>query len=106
MAWSTVFAPAADQRHCRSHPADFAQVMPLTASSGRIPLIPVTGLALDDAVLSVAGWNPSPLRGISPAAVSALLGSCDRHRPIGRRDYAILMLLCRLGLRGGEVASR
>jgi integrase len=65
----------------------------------------LTGLALDDAVLSVAGWNPSPPRGISPAAVRALLGSCDRRRPIGRRDYAILMLLCRLGLRGGEVVG-
>lgn len=65
----------------------------------------LTGLALDDAVLSVAGWNPSLPRGVSPAAVSALLGSCDRRRPIGRRDYAILMLLCRLGLRGGEVVG-
>jgi integrase/recombinase XerD len=64
-----------------------------------------TGLALDEAVLSVAGWNPSLPRGISPAAVRALLGSCDRRRPVGCRDYAILMLLCRLGLRGGEVVS-
>jgi integrase/recombinase XerD len=65
----------------------------------------LTGLVLDEAVLSVAGWNPSLPRGISSAAVSALLGSCDRRRPIGRRDYAILMLLCRLGLRGGEVVG-
>jgi len=65
----------------------------------------VTGLALDEAVLSVAGSNPSLPRGISSAAVRALLGSCDRRRPIGRRDYAILMLLCRLGLRGGEVVG-
>ncbi|MGH3888538.1 MAG: site-specific integrase [Pseudonocardiaceae bacterium] len=65
----------------------------------------LTGLALDDAVFSVAGWNSSLPRGISPAAVTALLSSCDRRRPIGRRDYAILMLLCRLGLRGGEVVS-
>jgi hypothetical protein len=43
MAWSTVFAPAADQRRCRSNPADFAQVTPLTAPSGRIPLIPDQG---------------------------------------------------------------
>jgi integrase/recombinase XerD len=65
----------------------------------------LTELALDEAVLSVAGWNPSLPRGISSAAVTALLGSCDRRRPIGRRDYAILMLLCRLGLRGGEVVG-
>jgi integrase len=65
----------------------------------------LTELALDEAVLSVAGWNPSLPRGISSAAVRALLGSCDRRRPIGRRDYAILMLLCQLGLRGGEVVG-
>jgi integrase len=65
----------------------------------------LTGLALDDAVLSVAGCTPSLPRGISPTEVRALLGSCDRRGPIGRRDYAILMLLCRLGLRGGEVVS-
>jgi integrase/recombinase XerD len=34
-----------------------------------------------------------------------LLASIDRHTAIGRRDYAILLLLARLGLRSGEVAS-
>ena len=37
--------------------------------------------------------------------MAALLGSCDRHRAIGRRDYAILVLLARLGLRAVEVAA-
>jgi site-specific recombinase XerD len=40
---------------------------------------------------------------LDQAEVEALLGSCDRQSAIGRRDYAILLLLCRLGLRGGEV---
>lgn len=43
-------------------------------------------------------------RGLAPAAVSRLLGSCDRRTGIGRRDHAILLLLARLGLRAGEVA--
>src|SRR3989442_11691638 len=30
------------------------------------------------------------------------LAACDRRRAIGRRDYAILLLLARLGLRGGR----
>jgi integrase/recombinase XerD len=34
-----------------------------------------------------------------------LLQSCDRASPAGRRDFAILMLLARLGLRRGEVAA-
>ena len=37
--------------------------------------------------------------------VSRLLGSCDRRRAAGRRDYALLTLLVRLGLRAGEAAA-
>jgi len=37
--------------------------------------------------------------------MSRLLRSCDRRRGVGRRDYAILMLLARLGLRAGEVGA-
>jgi integrase/recombinase XerD len=33
------------------------------------------------------------------------LASCDRRRAVGRRDYAILLLMARLGLRAGEVAG-
>jgi len=40
-------------------------------------------------------------RGLEPAAVARLLASCDRRRTVGRRDYAILLLLSRLGLRAG-----
>ena len=44
-------------------------------------------------------------RGLEPAAVKRLLASCDRRRTVGRRDYAILLLLLALGLRAGEVAA-
>jgi integrase/recombinase XerD len=44
-------------------------------------------------------------RGLEPAVVGRLLASCDRRRTVGRRDYAILLLLVRLGLRAGEVAA-
>jgi integrase len=44
-------------------------------------------------------------RGLEPAAVRKLLASCDRRRTVGRRDYAVLLLLVRLGLRAGEVAA-
>lgn len=64
-----------------------------------------TALSLDDAVLAVAGWNPSLPRAVSSSDVGRLLASCDQRRPIGRRDLAILMLLARLGLRGGEVVA-
>jgi integrase/recombinase XerD len=35
--------------------------------------------------------------------VEKVLLSCDRRRKVGKRDYAILLLLARLGLRAGEV---
>jgi integrase/recombinase XerD len=44
-------------------------------------------------------------RGLEPAVVARLLASCDRRRMVGRRDYAILLLLVRLGLRAAEVAA-
>lgn len=65
----------------------------------------VTDVALEDAVLSVAGWNPSLPRAINAQAVARMVASCDRRRAIGRRDHAILLLLSRLGLRGGEVVA-
>jgi integrase/recombinase XerD len=58
------------------------------------------------AVPSVADLRDRTLpRGLEPAAVRKLLASCDRRRTVGRRDYAILLLLARLGLRRGEVAA-
>jgi integrase/recombinase XerD len=58
------------------------------------------------AVPSVANRRDRSLpRGLEPPAVRALLSSCDRRRTVGRRDYAILLLLARLGLRRGEVAA-
>lgn len=61
------------------------------------------GLAM--AVPSVAGWRLTALpRGIGGEQVAAMLASCDRTTAMGRRDYAILLLLSRMGLRNGEVA--
>lgn len=58
------------------------------------------------AVPSVADLRDRSLpRGLEPAAVRRLLASCDRRRLAGRRDFAILLLLSRLGLRAGEVAA-
>ncbi|HVM12781.1 MAG TPA: site-specific integrase [Egibacteraceae bacterium] len=60
---------------------------------------------LANAVPSVARWSVAALpRDLSRIEVTALLASCDRRRPVGRRDYAILVLLARLGLRAAEVA--
>ncbi|WP_433709403.1 tyrosine-type recombinase/integrase [Nocardia sp. CA-084685] len=43
-------------------------------------------------------------RAASAEGIGAVLASCDRDSAVGRRDYAIVLSLTRLGLRGGEVA--
>jgi site-specific recombinase XerD len=60
---------------------------------------------LSIAVPKVARWSLATLPKHLPAAqVQQVLCSCDRTTPLGRRDYSILLLLARLGLRAGEVA--
>ena len=62
-------------------------------------------LDLAAAVPVVANWSMTSIpRAIAPDQVRQLLLSIDRRTAIGRRDYAILLLLARLGLRSGEVA--
>jgi integrase/recombinase XerD len=66
----------------------------------------LVGSDLSRAALFARGRSSSPLpRGISRADARALLGSCDRRQALGRRDYAIIIMLLRLGLRRGEVAG-
>jgi len=58
------------------------------------------------AVPCVPNWSMASIpRGIPPEAVRQLLASVDRRTAVGRRDYAILLLLARLGLRASEVVS-
>jgi len=58
------------------------------------------------AVPAVADLRDRSLpRGLEAGVVKRLLDSCDRRRTVGRRDYAVLLLLSRLGLRAGEVAA-
>lgn len=62
--------------------------------------------ALAAAVPSVAGWRLSGLpKGLEPGQLRALLAAPDRRTVTGRRDYAVMLLLSRLGLRAGEVAG-
>ncbi len=57
-------------------------------------------------VPSVAGWRLAGMpRSPEPGEVTRLLAACDRRTRSGRRDFAMLMLLVRLGLRAGEVRA-
>ncbi len=61
---------------------------------------------LASSVPSVAIWKKADLpKHLSAGAVQKVLDGCDRTTAGGRRNYAILLLLARLGLRAGEVIA-
>lgn len=58
------------------------------------------------AVPSVAGSRLAGLpKALAPGQVQQLLASCDRGTVVGRRDFAVLTVLARLGLRSGELTA-
>ncbi len=58
------------------------------------------------AVPTVAKWSLSGIpKALSREQVNRVLAGCNRQSATGRRDYAVLLLLARLGLRGGEAAA-
>lgn len=57
-------------------------------------------------VPTVANWSLSTLpKFLQPGQVQQVLDHCDRHSAVGLRNYAILVLLARLGLRACEVVA-
>jgi len=64
------------------------------------------GADLAACVPCVPRWTLTEIpKFLPPGAVGRILKHCERHSPDGMRDYAILLLLARLGLRAGEVVS-
>ena len=65
-----------------------------------------TRVPLAGAVPAVASWRLAALpRGLPAAEIERLLAGCDRETAAGLRDYAVLSLLARLGLRGAEASG-
>jgi integrase/recombinase XerD len=81
----------------------------VTALRSLLRFLHVEGLIeqpLAAAVPSVATWKLAGLpKTVDADQVAALLASCDQRSVAGRRDFAILTVLVRLGLRAGEVAA-
>jgi integrase/recombinase XerD len=81
-------------------------VTPLRSLLGFLYLEGMISGPLAGAVPSVASWRLAGLpKGLEPWQVRALLASCDRRAVQGCRDFAVLTMLVRLGLRRGEVAN-
>lgn len=61
---------------------------------------------LDAAVPGVANWRLASIPYSLPAeSIEKILSSCNRETCVGKRDYAIILLLVRLGLRAGEIIT-
>jgi site-specific recombinase XerD len=57
-------------------------------------------------VPTIATWSQSKVPKFLPAEqIQRVLDSCDRDTASGKRNYCILLLLARLGLRAGEVVA-
>lgn len=93
---------------CRRRPAGTAKLV-VSALRSLLRYLHVEGLVGRDlvgAVPAVAGWQLTGLpRPLDRDEVRRLVAACDRRTVAGRRDFAILLLLSRLGLRVGEVAT-
>ena len=95
----------AECRKCRTGSAKAL----VTALRSMLRFLAAEGIAppgLDAAVPTVAWRRDSGLPQALPAGqAAALLASCDRGTRAGLRDFAVLTLLSRLGLRAGEAAA-
>jgi site-specific recombinase XerD len=96
------------ERHARDGSPDTGQAMCRSVRSflrylhhrGLIPCM------LAGCVPSIRRWKLTTLPTYLPVAqVQKALDSCNRTTATGRRDFAILMMLAKLGLRAGEVAA-
>lgn len=57
-------------------------------------------------VPAVANWSLSTVpRALPPGQTELALASCNPKTPVGRQDYAILLLLARLGLGASELVT-
>lgn len=66
----------------------------------------LTPMPLASAVPAVANRGSSDLpRFLESEEVRRILKTCRRSTACGRRDYAVLLLLARLGMRSGEIAN-
>jgi len=96
------------ERHVRDYSPETGKTMcrSLRAFLRYLHHLGLIPLALAGCVPSVRRWKLASLPSYLPAAqVRQAVDSCDRATTIGRRDYAILMLLAKLGLRASEVAT-
>jgi site-specific recombinase XerD len=96
------------ERHARDRSVDSGKAMcwSLRAFLRYLHHRGLNPLALAGCVPSIRRWKLASLPTyLSVAQVKKVLDGCDRTTVLGRRDYAILMMLAKLGLRADEVVT-
>lgn len=95
-------------RHAQRGSRSRAKLMVTALRSFLRFLHPRGDIAVDlaAAVLPVMHWRLSGLpKSLAAEPVESMLANCEQSTVVGRRDYAILLLMARLGLRAGEVVA-
>lgn len=96
------------ERHALDSSADSGKAMCWTMRTflRYLHLKGLIEVPLADCVPSIRRWRLAGLPTfLPPQKIQQALDSCDQTKPKGLRDYAILMLLAKLGLRAGEVVA-
>jgi integrase/recombinase XerD len=89
----------------RGRASALTMVCALRSLSRFLHVCGLTAMSLATAVPSIPRRREDLPRGLPAGQVQSLLDSCDRATSVGCRDFAVLTLLARLGLRRGEVAG-
>jgi site-specific recombinase XerD len=96
------------EHHARDYSPDAAKAMCSTLRTF-LRYLQFRGFITTDlasAVPTVRRWRFTSLPTyLSAEQVQKALDSCNRRTAMGRRDYAVLMMLARLGLRANEIAT-
>ena len=92
-------------KHRQGKAADLVTLPALRSLLRYLHVAGLIGAPLAQAVPAGRGYpRPALPRAASADQIRAVLAACDRDSAAGRRDYAILLTMARLALRGGEVA--
>jgi len=96
------------ERHARDGSPELAKAMcwSLRAFLRYLHHKGLNSVPLSGCVPSIRQWKFASLPTyLSAEQVQKVLDGCDRRSAFGRRDYAIIMMLAKLGLRANEVAT-
>lgn len=106
--WNAEIVNAYLLERARNRSSEYARLLATTLRS-LLRFLYLRGEVATDLSLSVSTVRKWSLASVpiylTPVEVERVLAVPDRSTPRGRRDYAVLILLARLGLRAGEVVT-